>query len=235
MIMMSNPYRSLEKNIGYRFRRRTHLEMALTHPSYRYEEIGIDIDNQRLEFLGDAVLGLVAGAYLYDHFPECREGDMTQMRSVITNSKILSRIAQAVNMGAYLRLGRGEKQSGGDHRLSNLSDAMEAVIGAAYLDGGLKAVQKIFAKWFIPEIKPAADEQTTHNAKGALQEVTQRLWKCSPRYRTVQEEGPAHSKLFTVEVFINGNVMGSGKGTNKRDAEMEAARVALHSLEDSPD
>ena len=232
---MRNPYRSLEKNIGYRFRRRTHLETALTHPSYRYEETGIDTDNQRLEFLGDAVLGLVAGAYLYEQFPECREGDLTQMRSVITNSKTLSRIAQAVDLGAYLRLGRGEKQSGGEHRLSNLSDAMESVLGAAYLDGGLKAVQKIFTKWFIPEVKPATEEQTTHNAKGALQEMTQKLWKCSPRYRTVQEEGPAHSKLFTVEVFINGNVMGSGKGTNKRDAEMEAAKVALRGLQDQPD
>jgi ribonuclease III len=227
---MRNPYKTLEKTLGYRFRRRRRLETALTHPSFRYEADNTEEDNQRLEFLGDAVLGLIAGAYLFDTFPDCQEGELTQIRSSITNSKTLSHIAFQAGLGDYLRLGRGEQQSGGQHRASILSDALEAVIGAAYLDGGIRAAQKIFKKLFVPEIKPSIRDQSFDNAKGALQELAHRQWKMSPRYRIIREDGPPHSKTYTVEVLVDTQVLGTGQGTNKREEEMQAARTALETI-----
>jgi ribonuclease-3 len=229
--MIRNPYRPLEKKLGYRFSRRRHLETALTHRSFRFESTDIESDNQRLEFLGDAALGLLAGAYLFEKFPDFQEGDMTRVRSQLTNTKTLARIAASIDLGLFLRLGRGEQQSGGQHRSSNLSDCLEAVIGGAFVDGGLKAVKKIFHKLFAPEVESAVHDIWGENPKGALQEISQRRWKASPRYRTIKEEGPAHERMFTVEALVNGQVVGTGQGLNKREAEMEAARQAMLSME----
>ena len=225
--MIRNPYRPLEKKLGYRFHRKGHLETALTHRSFRFESPEVEADNQRLEFLGDAALGLLAGAYLFEQFPDFQEGDMTRVRSQLTNTKPLARIGGSIDLGQFLRLGHGEQQSGGQHRSSNLSDCLEAVIGAAYVDGGLKAVKKIFLKLFAPEVESAVRDIWGENPKGALQEISQRQWKTSPRYRTIKEEGPAHEKKFTVEVLVNGETIGTGQGLNKREAEIEAARQAL--------
>lgn len=231
---MRNPYRELEKKLGYRFRRRRHLEAALTHRSYRYEAPDITVDNQRLEFLGDAALGLVAGAQLFERFPDCEEGDLTRMRSRLTNTKTLARIASSIQLGEHLLLGRGEQQSGGHKRTSNLGDALEAVLGAAYLDGGVKAVSRIFDKLFGGEIEATGADRWQDNPKGALQEVSQRTWRTSPRYHLVKEEGPAHARHFTVEVVISGNVLATGHGTSKRDAETDAATQALHRIQAAP-
>lgn len=224
---MRNPYRPLEKSIGYRFRRRRHLETALTHRSFRFESDESLFDNQRLEYLGDAALGLVTAHQLFEHYPDFEEGDLTRVRSKLTNLKTLAILAARVDLGTYLRLGRGEHQSGGQQRTSNLGDALEAVIGAAFLDGGIRAVEKIFKKVFAPEMEPAARDRWTDNPKGLFQEMIQRQLRISPRYRIAHEEGPAHSKVFTIEVLVNGEVIGKGQGSNKRDAEMEAARAAL--------
>jgi len=229
---MRNPYRPLEKSIGYKFRRRRHLETALTHRSFRFESEESLFDNQRLEFLGDAALGLVTAHRLFEQYPGFEEGDLTRVRSRLTNLKTLAVLAARVDLGTSLKLGRGEHQSGGQQRTSNLGDALEAVIGAAFLDGGLKAVEKIFKKLFAPEVEPAVNDRWTDNPKGALQEIAQRRLHISPRYRITHEEGPAHSKIFTVEVLLNGETVGSGKGLNKRDAEMEAARAALSHITD---
>lgn len=229
--MIRNPYRPLEKKLGYRFSRKRHLETALTHRSFRFESTDIESDNQRLEFLGDAALGLLAAAYLFEKFPDFQEGDMTRVRSQLTNTKTLARIAASIDLGLFLRLGHGEQQSGGQHRSSNLSDCLEAVIGGAFVDGGLKAVKKIFMMLFAPEVESAVHDIWGENPKGALQEVAQRQWKASPRYRTIKEEGPAHEKTFTVEALVNGQVVGTGQGLNKRDAEMEAARQAMLGME----
>ena len=229
--MIRNPYRPLEKKLGYRFSRKRHLETALTHRSFRFESTDVESDNQRLEFLGDAALGLLAAAYLFETFPDFQEGDMTRVRSQLTNTKTLARIATSIDLGAFLRLGRGELQTGGQHRSSNLSDCMESVIGGAFVDGGLRAVKKIFLKLFAPEVQTAVQDIWGENPKGALQEASQRRWKASPRYRTVKEEGPAHEKVFTVEAMINGQVVGTGHGLNKREAEMEAARHAMLNME----
>ena len=228
---MRNPYRPLEKKLGYRFSRKRHMETALTHRSFRFESTDIESDNQRLEFLGDAALGLLTGAYLFEKFPDFQEGELTRIRSQLTNTKTLARIAASINLGAFMRLGRGEQQSGGQRRCSNLSDCLEAVIGGAFVDGGLRAVKKIFQKLFAPEVESAVHDIWGENPKGALQEVSQRRWKASPRYRTIKEEGPAHERMFTVEAIINGQVVGTGHGFNKRAAEMEAARQAMLSLE----
>lgn len=228
---MRNPYQLLERHLGYRFRRRRYLETALTHRSFRFEAPEVQADNQRLEFLGDAVLGLVSAAHLFDRFPEAQEGELTRLRSRLTNSKTLADIAAVIELGPFLRLGRGEVQSGGHQRASTLSDALEAVIGAAYLDGGLRAVEKIYRKLFLPEISTATHDRWHDNPKGALQELCQRRWKTSPRYRIVREEGPAHSRSFVVEVLINGKPAGTGRGNNKREAQMDAARHAVQGLE----
>jgi len=220
----------LEKVLGYRFRRRRNLEMALTHRSFRYEAAEVTVDNQRLEFLGDAVLGLVTGSHLYEEYEDFQEGDLTRIRSRLTNTKTLAEIAGRLGLGQYLHLGRGEEQTGGRDRPSTLSDALEAVLGGVYLDGGIKAVHKVFKKVFLPEVQLAVIDHHLDNPKGDLQELSQRRWKSSPRYRIVREEGPPHSKTFTVEVIVNGEVVGTGCGMNKRDAEMEAARQALPSV-----
>lgn len=224
---MRNPYRPLEKNIGCRFRRRQHLEQALTHRSFRYENDQVHHDNQRLEFLGDAVLGLVTAAYLHDHYPDLQEGEMTRIRSQVSSSAALYEIAVRIDLGRYLMLGRGEEQSGGRERRSNLADAMEAVLGAAYLDGGLRAVERVFRNLFRPVILEGLPAPESDNPKGALQELAQSRWKTVPKYRVISERGPSHARRYTAKVFIGEESFGSGTGSTKRTAEMEAARSTL--------
>jgi ribonuclease III len=228
---MKNPYKALERTLGYRFRRRHRLETALTHRSFRFEAEEPTADNQRLEFLGDAALGLVTASHLYELFPDLQEGDLTRIRSRLTNSKTLARLAVRLDLGSFLRLGRGEVQSGGHRRSSTLGDALESVIGAAFVDGGLRAVEKIFKKLFLAELQIRSRDHWQDNPKGGLQELAQHRWRAGPRYRTVREEGPPHSKVFTVEVSVNGQVLGTGVGASKRDAETEAARQALEQIE----
>jgi ribonuclease-3 len=224
---MKHPLRQLEKNLGYRFRRRRHLEYALTHRSYRYENEEVDHDNQRLEFLGDAVLGLVTAAYLHDRFPDLQEGEMTKIRSQVSSSNALYDMAVRTDLGRYLRLGRGEEQSGGRERKSNLADAMEAVLGAAYLDGGIKASEKVFRKLIRPVILEGLVAPESDNPKGALQELVQSRWKTVPKYRVVSERGPSHARRYTARVFIGDEAFGTGTGSTKRTAEMEAARTTM--------
>lgn len=228
---MRNPYKPLEKAIGYRFRRRWRLDHALTHPSYRYEQDHVDYDNQRLEFLGDAVLGMVTGAYLFRLYPDMQEGDLTKLRSRVTSSKPLADIAESCELGPYLRLGRGEEQSGGRQRPSNLTDALEAVLGAAYEDGGIRAVEKIFHQLMVPYIHGLDHGPAIDNPKGHLQEVAQRRWHITPRYRIASEKGPSHKKIYTVDVLLREHVFGTGQGSNKRMAQAHAAREALQKVE----
>lgn len=225
-----SPYRALEKALGYRFRRRGHLETALTHRSFRFENGDQPADNQRLEFLGDAALGLVAASHFFAAHPDAEEGLLTRIRSRLTNSQALAQIAGALDLGAHLRLGRGEQQCGGHQRGSTLGDALEAVLGAAYLDGGLKAVEKIFRQLFLPAMERLAQDLRHDNPKGTLQEYAQRTWRLSPRYVLLREEGPAHARVFTVEVCLPGEVRGEGRGSSKQLAEMAAAAEALSRL-----
>ena len=225
-----NPYRELEKNLGYRFRRRKQLEAALTHRSHRFEQPGIDSDNQRLEFLGDAALNLVVGEYLYREFTDLDEGALTQLRSRVTSAAALSVLGRAVGIGEHLRLGRGERMSGGAERESNLEDALEAIVGAAYVERGLPAVEKIFRRLFVPMLDDVLAATHSGNPKGDLQEHCQRLWKESPRYVVTAETGPGHARRYVVEVRVGERVLGSAEGANKRTAEAAAAAAAMAAL-----
>lgn len=229
-IFSRNPNRDLEKSLGYSFRRKKLLDMALTHRSCRAVK-GVVADNQRLEFLGDSILGLVSGEYLYRKYQAAAEGDLTRLRIRLASGKALGKIAHDIGLGVYLKLGEGEKRTGGRLRASNLTDALEAVLGAAYLDGGLKAVGKIFKKLFIPLLEATAIDDRSDNSKGLLQELVQRNYRRNPAYRVVSQEGPAHAKTFTVEVVVNGKSMGVGKALNKQEAEKRAAASALNLLQ----
>jgi len=228
--LRKTPHGELQKAIGYRFRDAKLLTMALVHRSFRFENNEYDFDNQRLEFLGDAVLGLVSASHLYDSYKDADEGTLTHLRSTVASGKALAKVARQVGLGESLMLGKGEEQSGGRHRESNLADVLESVIGAVYLDGGIKAVDKVFRKLILPELEGKRTSVWAENPKGRLQEIAQRLWQCSPHYRTTAEKGPSHAKVFMIEVIVNGNPMGRGKGASKREAEAQAALDALERL-----
>jgi len=223
-----NPYRLLERELGYRFRSKARLEAAFLHRSFRFEN-GEDtgLDNQRLEFLGDAVLGLVAAAYLFRRFPGQDEGDLTAARSRLTSGAALARLAKRIDLGAWLKLGKGEERTGGRARASNLADALEAVLGAAFEDGGLKAVEAIFHRLFVPPLASDAVAEGDENPKGRLQQLCQQRWKLSPVYTVQAEEGPLHAREFRVAVTAGKRVLGRGHGRSKRAAETAAAREAL--------
>lgn len=228
---LRNPYRALEKALGYGFKKRALLELALTHRSYRFEHEGIDGDNQRLEFLGDAALGLVSAAFLYKHNVGWDEGRLTSFRSKITSGRALAETARDLGLGEHLRMGKGEEKSGGRRRDSNLYDALEAVLGAAFLDGGYKAVEKVFKKLFVPRLDLLSEDVWEGNPKGKLQEYCQRTWRSGPQYRVLGKHGPAHSSVFAVEVVAgNGAVQIEGRGHSKQEAETDAALKALRHL-----
>ncbi|MCF7849705.1 MAG: ribonuclease III [Kiritimatiellales bacterium] len=221
--------RRLEQAIGYRFRKRAHLRLALTHPSYRYENSDAQDDNQRLEFLGDAVLSLTTAEHLYNSCPDLREGDMSKLRSHLTEDRKLAGIAAELGLSSELLLGRGEAGSGGADRASNLADALEAVLGAAWLDGGMRAVRKIFGKVFLPELEILLNSNGAPNPKGTLQEFAQRNGFPVPTYETLAESGPDHDRIFTVEVTACSKSWRAEAGS-KREAERLAAVQALEEL-----
>lgn len=226
---MKSPAKALEKALGYRFKSKERLTTALTHPSYRNEK-GHErcSDNQRLEFLGDAVVGLLAADHLYTHARDMNEGEMTKFRSTITNRSGLARVGTAWGIGEKLRLGRGEAQSGGAVKESNLADAVEAILGAVYVDGGLKAAAKVFARHFVPRLEHRlVQSPDVDNPKGALQEYTQRERQTNPEYTILEEAGPAHARSYLAEVTWDGVSLAQGRGASKRSAETEAARKAL--------
>ncbi len=225
-----NPYRDLEKQLCYSFRHAHFLETALLHPSFRFESRDIESDNQRLEFLGDSILSLVSTDYLFKQFPDLDEGALTTMRSRLTSGNALEKVARHIGLGPYLKLGKGERQTGGHERASNIADAMEALLGAAYLDGGVKAVTTIFKKLFLPMFDISPDNNWQDNPKGELQQITQARWNTNPVYRLSAQQGPAHARHFTMEVLVNGNPIVKVEGPNKRQAEQSAAAEAIKCL-----
>jgi ribonuclease-3 len=227
---MKKNYRELEQVIGYRFRKKRVLELALTHPSFRYENPKTKDDNQRLEYLGDAVLSLVSAEYLFNNNPDAREGDMSQLRSRLTQDRKLAQIGVSIGIGNFLNLGHGETKNGGAERASNLADAVEAVIGAAWIDGGARAVNKIFKKVFIPELDELQNAVAKSNPKGELQEYAQSREFGIPIYETIETSGPEHDRVFTVEVTACGKSWRASAGS-KREAERLAAFNALKELE----
>ncbi len=207
------------------------LERALTHRSYLNErpELALE-DNERLEFLGDAVLDFVTGAWLYNRFPEMPEGRLTSLRAALVKTDTLAEFALRVGINENLRLGRGEAEGGGRGRISLLADAFEAVLGALYLDQGLAAVQHYLEQLLPAEAERILAEERDRDAKSVLQEWSQAERGITPRYRTIAEEGPDHAKSFTVEVRIGRQVVGRGEGLSKQAAAQVAASDALKRL-----
>jgi ribonuclease-3 len=203
------------------------LSRALTHRSYINEHPEAIEDNERLEFLGDAVLDFLVGAWIYNHFPEMTEGEMTRLRSALVRTEQLALFANHIQIGGALRLGRGEDEGGGRNRVALLCGAFEALVGALYLNAGLDAVQ-----YFIhPMLAPAVDQIFTNHKdqdpKSMLQERIQSQGFAPPRYQTVSTSGPEHNKTFEIEVLINDQVYGQGVGHSKQSAEKAAAKAAL--------
>ena len=226
---MKPSYRKLEQAIGYRFKKKASLELALTHPSFRYENTEVTDDNQRLEYLGDAVLSLISAEYLFNHNPDAREGDMSKLRSRLTEDRKLAQIGAAIGIGPFLKLGKGEEKNGGAKRASNLADAVEAIIGAAWVDGGARAANKIFKKVFIPELGELKEATAKSNPKGDLQEYAQSHDFGIPAYETTDTAGPEHDRVFTIEVTACGKTW-KASASSKREAERLAALQALQEL-----
>lgn len=220
----------LEKTVGYVFSDREHLLLALTHSSYSNEMRAKEKNtacNERLEFLGDSVLSFVTSRYLYEAFPELPEGDLSRIRAGAVCEKTLCRLAEAISLGDYLRLGHGEEHTNGRSRPSILADAFEALLAAIYLDGGIEPVKAFLMPRIAEEIERIRKSGADLDYKTALQQVIQQEKGDLLEYATVGESGPAHQKVFEVEARLNGNVIGRGTGTSKRAAEQCAAREAL--------
>jgi ribonuclease-3 len=221
----------LEANLGWAFRDRTHLDAALVHRSYCAEHTDA-APNERLEFLGDAVLGLVVTVNVYDEYPELPEGELAKVRAAVVNADVLAELAERVELGPALRLGKGEDASGGRSKPSILADAMEAVIAAVYLDGGWDAAEELVLGLLADRIRDAAAGPGGEDYKTRLQELAAQRFEQLPRYH-VRAEGPDHSKRFFATVRVAGVVRGEGEGRSKKQAEQAAARVAWHELHDA--
>jgi ribonuclease-3 len=222
---------ALQQRLGYQFRDENLLRLALTHPSVAHES-GQDLENnQRLEFLGDAVLGLVMTQRLYDQFPESDEGSLTQARAQLVNSKTLTERAQRLDLGAHLVLSHGEETHGGRERASSLADAFEAVLGAIYLDGGFDAAREFILREFSADFGALNTLPLINNPKGQLQELLQAHSPRAPEYRTLSVSGPDHDRDFEVVVLHEGKELGRASGKNKKAAESDAALAALKKLQ----
>ncbi|MBB5034612.1 ribonuclease III [Prosthecobacter vanneervenii] len=217
----------LEKVIGHIFRDPSLLQLALTHGSVGYESQRAQADNQRLEFLGDAVLQLALSDLLFQRLPQADEGVLTQSRAQLVSTKALARIARRIGLGAHLLLGRGEEANGGRDRESNLADALEAVAGAVHLDAGTAAAHAFAARLFAEELEALNRGPLDINPKGQLQELIQAVGTEPPHYEIVGSEGPDHAKNFVAAVSWRGCRLGEGSGRSKKDAEVQAAHAAL--------
>jgi ribonuclease-3 len=227
---------SLQALLGVTFEDVSLLEQALVHRSYM-NEAGLPHleSNERLEFLGDALLSFVVARRLYSDFPNFSEGDLTKLRSSLVRTETLASIARSLNLGDYLYIGKGEDESGGRNRQKNLAGTLEAVIGAVLNDQGFEAAKEFVLRILGEELNQTTNEKLEKDPKSKLQEVMQAKQRLTPTYRTIDASGPDHERLFTVEVFGREVLLGRGSGRNKRAAEQEAAREALRNLKGKED
>ena len=217
----------LEDKIGYHFKNKELLTVALTHSSYANERKTQHIQyNERLEFLGDAVLSIVVSDYIFKHCPELPEGELTKLRATLVCEKMLFEFAKQIDLGSYLLLSKGERNNGGANRPSIVSDAFEALIAAIYIDGGMAPASKHILNFVIPAIKNAK-KKPVKDYKTTLQEIIQQNPGERLEYVLASESGPDHNKHFVFEVHLNSNVIGRGGGRSKKEAEQQAAREAL--------
>ena len=218
----------IEKEIGYEFKNKELLKTALTHTSYAYEK-HIN-SNEKLEFLGDSILEFLSSRYLYENYPNLREGEMTKVRATVVCEKSLYKIASKHNFGKYLYLGKSEKINGGNKRPAILADSVEAVIAAMYLDGGLEIVDNFIIKNLKEEIEQASTHVGDKDYKTVLQEKLQEGGDVKIEYEITKESGPDHDKSFEAQVRFNGKVLAKGSGKSKKGAEMQAAKKALEKI-----
>jgi ribonuclease-3 len=216
---------SLDAALGIRFRDEELRETALTHRSYAFER-GVEETNERLEFLGDSVLGLVVTDMAFASFPDMPEGELAKLRAAIVNAQALADVARSLGLGTLVRLGKGEEQSGGRDKASILADALEAVFGAVYLDLGLDEARALIERLFRPLMDAYARGEGDRDYKTILQELASRELRTMPEYR-LEERGPDHEKEFTATVFLDGEALGVGIGKSKKEAEQRAAREAF--------
>ena len=227
-----NELPELEHRLDVVFKDKSLLQRALTHRSYLNEHPGFPFeDNERLEFLGDAVIDFLSGEYLYHRFPELPEGPLTSLRSTLVRRETLFCFAQELELGRYLLVGYGEAESGGRERPTVLADAFEAVAGAVYLDQGLEGARRFFVPFMEKKVADALRDEVDKDPKSRLQEVVQSQTRHTPRYLTAFESGPDHAKEFTVQVTIGGRVYGQGTGLSKQLAAQAAAQAALERIE----
>ena len=221
----------LEKKLNYTFRDRKLLSEALSHSSYANEHRSAGLkSNERLEFLGDSVLGFVTAEFLFAQHPDLPEGDLTRIRAALVCEQSLYEVARKLDLGRYLKLGRGEEAGGGRTRTSILADATEAVFAAVYLDGGIGAASALIHRLLLDAEKEEAVEERRRDYKTALQELVQRQAGQELSYRMAGEQGPDHAKTFVAEVLLNGTVVGTGSGHSKKEAEQSAAKAALAAM-----
>lgn len=216
----------LENNLNYSFKDKSLLENALIHKSYMQKSHN-NKNNERMEFLGDSVLGFTVAEYIFLNYKDLPEGELTKIRSIVVCESTLHKIAEKIGLGDKIYLGKGEEQSDGRHRPSILSDAMEAVFAAVYLDGGIESAKRVILSLLKEEIESAAKERDQKDYKTALQELIQKDHIHSPKYTLVKEEGPDHDKTFSVSVSVGDKILGYGKGHTKKEAEKNAAKEAL--------
>jgi len=217
----------LEEKLCYPFKQKNLLTVALTHRSFILH--GQGEHNEKLEFLGDAVLSLVMSSLLMHHFPECDEGDLSKLRASLVNAQMLACKAEELSLGQWLLLGRGEEKSGGRQKMSILAAAYEAVVGAVYLDGGITPAGEIVAGHFAAELEKES-RALLQDYKTRLQEITQKIFKETPVYTVVQESGPDHARQFVSQITITGKPYGHGEGRSKKSAEQAAALQTLEML-----
>jgi ribonuclease-3 len=225
-------WRSLEARLHIKFKTPTLLKQALIHTSYLNENPGIDVgSNERMEFLGDAALGVVVAQQLYLEYPDVDEGKLTELRAHLVRRDTLARAAMRLELGEYLQLGRGEDAAGGRNRPTNMARAYEALVGAIFLDGGIAKVRTFVKKSLALELAALREIGMPYDPKSKLQEVVQSRWQTTPSYKLLRTEGPDHARRFTVQVMVGGESFGSGEGRSKQMAEKQAAQQALEEIE----
>ncbi len=231
LIQIMVDWNDCQKHLGISFRQESLLELAFVHPSYLNENPGFaGSSNERLEFLGDAILNFIVAEKLYEEFPELSEGNLTEIRASLVCRDTLAEIAFSLKLGDWLLLGQGEEANGGRTRPSNLANAMEALIGVLYLEQGLARARRFIFRQLKPRLDKIKAGKRTPNYKALVQELVQGQKRPTPVYRLVETAGPDHSKQFTVEILVEGEVVGNGTGKSKKAAENQAARAAWEKL-----
>ncbi|NCN04116.1 MAG: ribonuclease III [Spirochaetales bacterium] len=219
-----------EKRIGIRFRRVDLLNLAFCHRSFANEQANPVGNNEKLEFLGDSILGFLVSEYLYLRLLNKSEGDLAKIKSFVVSETSLAQISKDLEIDKFLLLGRGEDVSGGRDKKALLADAFEAVLGAIYLEVGMKVTKKFVLRFLVPEIQKVLENKHIKDYKTLLQEFVQKEYKSYPRYQLVKKTGPDHAKIFWIEVVVDSTTFGPGQGRNKKEAEQKAAQLAWEAL-----